>query len=182
MVELVGEAYIQVQRDPDRPFIVKSGNTVTRALGTEFNIRAYPDEETIHISLTKGAVMVEVKTLNMNSEFHLEPGESVVFNKRANFATRTLFEPEKTIAWKDGIIYFDRADLETIINKLSRWYGVEFTIRNYHGEPWHYSGQFSNEYLEVVLQSMSYSKHFDFKITDGKVIMDFKQNETPMKE
>lgn len=182
-LHLTGEAYFKVQRDPYRPFIVISGNTNTRALGTEFSIKAYPDEETIDIALTEGEILVKVKSTSLHREFHLGPGEGVFYDKRANSARKGIFDPMKSIVWKDGTLYFDREGFDEVIKALSRWYGVEFTVRNYNGEQWHYSGEFSNEYLDVVLQSMAYAKHFDFEITDGKVIIDFKpKHQSDMKK
>ena len=68
---------------------------------------------------------------------------------------------------------FKDANFEEIISKLSRWYGVEIDVENFDNSEWAYSGEFQNEYLSNVLESMSFSKEFEYKLDQNKVFIKF---------
>ena len=79
-VYLVGEASFKVKRDEEHPFIVKSSDFQVTALGTEFNVTAYPDEEEVTATLISGKVLVEYN--NQQGQEILKPNEQLAYNKR----------------------------------------------------------------------------------------------------
>ncbi len=122
-VELEGEAYFDVAKNSECPFIVKTHHSRTVVYGTQFNVSAYPDEEEVHTTLIEGAVTVEQacrqQKLNPGEQWllHIESGESRV--QRVDVSLYT--------AWKDGKLRFNDARLEDIMRAVSRWYGVEIS-------------------------------------------------------
>jgi ferric-dicitrate binding protein FerR (iron transport regulator) len=122
---LQGEAYFQVVSDSLRPFAVKAGNTLTKALGTAFNVSAYADASEIQVALIEGKVLVEIP----KGSVPLSPQKRLTVSKNTgNYITDT-FEEDQPYAWKDGIIYFDGANVREVAEKLRRWYGIEFTLQ-----------------------------------------------------
>lgn len=174
MVELEGEAFFEVSKDKDKPFIVKSGELTTTALGTSFNIRAYNPESSIYVTLVTGKVLVELNKKE-DAKFILNPGFGVQYSKELGSISREKHEIDKIIGWKDGILRFDSDDFDTVIKKLSRWYGVEFTFEGLSkiDKEWRFTGWFQNDYLDVVLKSMSFTKGFEYKIDNKKVTIKF---------
>ena len=170
MVELQGEAFFRVQSDSLKPFLVKSGKVITRAMGTSFNINAYSDSNCI-ISLVSGKVSVHQQD-NNNDQVYLSPGEQVLYDKEK--FNRSSFNEEEVIAWKDGILYFNHAAFNEIILRLERWYGVQISVKNQPKKTKHYSGRFNNESLENVLKGIGFINDFDFIISGKKVIITFK--------
>ena len=170
-VELQGEAFFQVARDPSRPFMVKSGHTLTTALGTSFNISAYPYEEKVNIALSTGKVKVDVLETNNNfEEVLLVPGEFISLDGE-NILNRGVFNIDTTIGWKDGLLVFNQSGFNTVIRKLERWYGVKFI---YEKEPtWVFDGKFRNENLENILEVLSHSEKFDYSINHKTVNLIF---------
>jgi transmembrane sensor len=79
-VQLLGEAYFEVVRNPSKPFIVKAGNIAIKALGTSFNVKAYPEDRSVVTTLVNGRVVIEGKD-NKNKEFavDLKPNQTVTY-------------------------------------------------------------------------------------------------------
>ena len=101
-VTLVGEAFFDVAKDPDRPFKVLTSNAVTTALGTSFNITAYPEDQLSTISLATGKVEV-IKTNNENGEteaIFLSPGEEAVVNGRRSDIIKQNFDQKTVLSWE----------------------------------------------------------------------------------
>jgi len=175
-VYLEGEAFFKIIKDQGRPFVVKSGHVFTTVLGTSFNVRAFNDESKICIALKTGKVKVEIDQETDNKTLFLEPGNGLQYNKLNHQTKIEEFDEEKLLSWKDGIIVFKDADLDEIINTLSRWYGVKFTVKNYPDEKWTYKGSFDNEILDNVLKSIGFSEGFSHTFNDKnkkEVIIEF---------
>ncbi|MGK7395288.1 MAG: FecR family protein [Candidatus Cyclobacteriaceae bacterium M3_2C_046] len=166
MVEVHGEAFFDVKKEADRPFIVKSGDVSTQVLGTKFNVRAYPEEEDIQVSLLSGKVKVAKRSSLMTEEYMLLPGQFVNFESEQIITGN--FDEEKVFGWKEGIIIFEKAGFNTIIKRLSRWYGVNFSYQGAVPD-WSFNGKFVNENLENIMEILSHSEKFHYVI-EGKTI------------
>lgn len=171
MVELKGEAFFEVEKDTQRPFVVKSGPLITTALGTAFNVNAYDIQNGIEVSLVHGKV--EVKDADSDVKVILRPGEKAVGNSISQEVKKLLFNYEEEISWKDGIIFFDNADIEEVAGKLERWYNVKFEIVSYPAEKWIYNGSFDNMSLFQVLERMSFTERFTYEINNKIVTLKF---------
>lgn len=171
-VRLTGEAFFTVAKDTLRPFKVTTGNIVTQALGTSFNVKAFPDE-IIQVALVTGKVLVS-DTIYQEKRVILRPGESAKYSKKKPGVFDTSrFSEKLVLSWKDGKLYFEEADEHTVMSTLERWYGVEIETRNFSPEPWEYTGEIDNLSLNQLLQSLSYTMHFDYEITSNKVTITY---------
>ena len=137
-VSVTGELYFEVAKDKSRPFhvTVKSGSAHQKdmeieVLGTHFNINAYEDESSIRTTLFEGSVKVALGEENSL----LKPGQQSVINstreitgQQKKSAAITIIKDvnlEEVIAWKDGYFQFKRADIQTVMRQIARWYDVE---------------------------------------------------------
>ncbi len=170
-IELIGEAFFHVTKDANRPFKVKTGEVTTIALGTSFNINAYPGNKSIDISLATGKVKIEhADTPKMTIEpFYLEPGEKATYTSSTQDIRKQVFDPDEILAWKDGVIYFKNADETTLIEKLERWYGVEIDLINDTQKTIDITAKFENATLDNVLKSLGYTLGFKYSFHDKKV-------------
>jgi ferric-dicitrate binding protein FerR (iron transport regulator) len=170
-VFLEGEAYFTVRKDASRPFVVEANNTEVTALGTEFNVNAYPEWEQIRVSLSEGIVRVRKLDHEMSSDnaVLLHPGEMATIPRNENHITKTNFDPLKMVAWKDGVIYFKDADFEEITHTLEKWYGVRFVYDRPPDKEWVFSGKFENDYLDNILIILSFSEDFEYDIIGDTV-------------
>lgn len=172
-LRLYGEAWFEVAPDAVRPFIITTGNLRTRVLGTSFNIRAYPDERSIEVALAEGSVELEYSVEGLREILTLQPAERAVYHPAEHSISKDQFDPEAVLGWKDGIIHFRDAGLDEIVEKLSRWYGVEFYLSRRPRTPLKYTGNFQDKSLETVLHGIGFASNFDFEIIDQKVIVRF---------
>lgn len=171
IVHLKGEAYFEVARDESRPFSVVSGNITTTALGTSFNVEAYPETNAVKVSLVSG----KVKVASGEHLVNLLPGEAASYNTIDSGLQKNNFNKDKVMAWKDGVLILDDDDLEAVIHKLERWYGVKVQVEGRPSEDKLISGRFDNESLENVLKSIGFTIKFNYKIDDREVKLIFNQ-------
>ena len=127
-VYLEGEAYFEVQRDVNRPFIVHSGEQKVTVLGTSFGISCYASEVNDYTTLVSGKVKVDFK--RGKQSFVLEPGKQVAYDKKSGIATERKVDVAEFVAWKNGKYVFKQKCLEDILSTLSRWYDFEVFYQN----------------------------------------------------
>ncbi len=173
-VELEGEAFFEVEKKPENPFVVKSGGITTTALGTTFNVNI--DDSGVKVLLIEGKVRVE--TVEKTGGKILNPMEEVTYDFGTGLSEVIPANNMDDVLWVQGIIKFENTPLEEVVEVLEDWYGVEIVIV---GEPmdFRYSGQFNNEYLSNVLQTMSYSLGMEYRIEDKYV--ELKKNDAMKK-
>ncbi len=166
LIELSGEAFFEVARDTINPFIVKTDQVTTTALGTSFNITAYQDEP-IAIALLSGSVQVKDAD-NHEKEEKLTPGEGVVIiNTTADWKKRK-FNAEMTLAWMDKTIIFDKTPFNEVVRTLENWFGVKIEISGVR-KGLTLSGKFKDETLENILEGLGFDARFSYKI-EGKTV------------
>lgn len=169
---LNGEAFFEVRKDSLRPFSVITGDVMTTALGTSFNISAYNDEEQ-KISLLTGEVAVDV-TMKSSKSVLLEKGEGLKVNLESEQVLKGPFDIDQEIGWTQKRIIFEKVKLTESIRVIENWYGVKFIFKNKPNPTLLISGIFHDETLENVLSGLSYTARFDFEIKEDKVFVKFK--------
>ncbi len=164
-IELTGEAYFEVVRNTEKPFIVKTRAMSVMVTGTQFNVMAYSDEKYTATTLVEGSVNVS----NNNSNMVLKPGEQVVSNQGAKLS-KNIVDVEQNIAWKNGLFQFSNSDIRTVMNQISRWYDVTIEYKGVVTEK-HFSGYISRDSkLSQVLKILELSG-VKFKIEEKKIIV-----------
>ncbi|MBD8489921.1 DUF4974 domain-containing protein [Echinicola sp. CAU 1574] len=171
IVQLEGQAFFEVVKNPELPFTVESGKLKTTVLGTSFDVSAYPEDLGFHVAVVTGRV--KVATENGMSAI-IDPTEATYFDVREMSLTKGAYDYNHLIGWKDRILKFQETPYNNVFDRLSRWYNVDFEFINGTGYDGKYSGEFKNETLENVLKGMEYSLNFNYKIEDGKVIINNK--------
>jgi len=125
LVQLDGEAYFEVARDPDRPFRVVSRGHVVEVLGTHFNVNSYPDEPLVRTTLVEGAVRVSADS--DQRPVMLAPGEQALWAEGSPLTVRKV-DVAQAVAWKNGKFNFNDSDVATVMRELSRWYDVDVIV------------------------------------------------------
>lgn len=121
-VELSGEAYFEVAKNPAMPFTVKLPDAMRiEVLGTHFNVMAYGDEPDKKTTLLAGSV----KVIKGSIHTILRPGEQAQVNRGGELKTVKDPDANGAIAWKNGYFHFDRADIQTMMRQLARWYDID---------------------------------------------------------
>lgn len=123
-VYLIGEANFKVAKKLDKPFIVKSRTMEVTALGTEFNISAYPDNEEMIATLIHGKIKVDLED-GMKS-YILSPTQQVTYQNRTQQSVLTNADLEDVTAWQKGVFVFRGAIIKEILATLERRYAITF--------------------------------------------------------
>lgn len=168
VVTLSGEAYFSVVKNENKPFLVKSGDLVTKVLGTEFNVRAFESDDRIDIALVEGRVEVE-GIPDLEEKMVLHPGEKLTFQKRLSAHSKSEFTHIKEVGWKQGILVFEDASFDQFIAHLERWYDVVIQVKGRPSDTWRVNGEFDNDSLEEVLLGVQFTYGMDYVI-DGKQV------------
>ncbi len=163
VVNLDGQAFFDVVKDTLRPFRVNSSGLITTALGTSFDIDAYSiQNDEIKVSLVSGKISIENKSLKTKNT--TLPGEQLVYSIKKQKSKITSFDLKEVVAWKDQILYFKNASLPEVVTRLERWYGVEIHLTNKPVKKWNLTGEFKKQKLERVLERLSFTENFEYKI------------------
>ena len=174
-VYLEGEAFFEVTPDPDRPFLVHTGNVTTKVLGTSFNIRTYPEEAAIQVAVVTGKVMVENNhpdsSLDTGQTVILQPSEMATYDKQSLITKVVSVDIEQITAWNQDILAFHNASFAEVVEQLERWYGVEFKILRSEPIKKGFDGSFQNKSLEHVLDGISYTSDFQYEIQGDTVLI-----------
>ncbi|MCT4616142.1 MAG: FecR domain-containing protein [Marinifilaceae bacterium] len=166
-IYLKGEAYFEVEKDKQRPFIVNSSDLKIKVLGTSFNISSYLTDKSQDITLVEGSVMV---VLNEKSEI-LKPGQQAKVNRSDNKISLKDVDVYYYTSWRDGIYNFSDIRLDELIVKLSRWYDVEFQFVNQNQRSKRLNGAVKREKeLSFILEMISLTTDVEFVETKNNII------------
>ncbi|MGN7723523.1 FecR family protein [Chitinophaga sp. 22620] len=165
-VELSGEAYFEVAKNPSMPFRVKVNEMAVQVLGTHFNVMAYPDEPGIRTTLLEGAVKVE----HGSKAVQLTPGQQVQLTPSGGMSLEKDVDVEEVVAWKNGYFHFNRESLQGVMRQIGRWYDAEIA---YEGEiaPRQFGGKIErSSSVTEVLKILELSK-VHYRIEGKKIIV-----------
>ncbi len=166
-IEITGEAYFKVAKNANQPFIVSVNGMAVQALGTEFNINAYPDESVTKTTLIEGLVEVSIKD-NPLSEI-IKPGQQTTYKGNALTVVNDV-DIDEVIAWKDGFFHFESADLQSILRQFSRWYDVEVQYEGVISEEKYFVILSRKSSLSSVLKALQ-ANDINFSIEENRLIV-----------
>ncbi len=170
-VELEGEAYFEVTKNKESPFLVFSDEQVVKVLGTEFNILASPEKEEVLTTLVKGEVEVFLKE-SPEIKQKLIPNNQSLFSKQKNTISQKNVDPYKFIAWKEGRFVFEDESLSDIMETLSKWYNVEVIFSSEEARNYRFTGNLQryDEFSEI-LKKIEKTNEIKFVIEDHTVFV-----------
>ncbi|MDH6304733.1 transmembrane sensor [Parabacteroides sp. PF5-5] len=158
-VELIGEAYFEVAKDSQSPFVVNAGDIQIQALGTSFNIQAYPAED-IQTYLSEGSVLVS----SPHESFYLQPGEVAMYSPSGiQMAKKKVEDDRLFIAWMNDEMVFDDEPVLNIIRLLERNYNVKFEVRSEKLKDITFTGTLKNASLQSTLYALQFTSSITYK-------------------
>ena len=165
-VEIEGEAYFEVSKNPNMPFIVIVNDAEVHVLGTHFNVNAYSDEDNIKTTLLEGSVKF-VHGVNANM---LTPGQQTQLETNGMIKVVSNVDVDEVVAWKNGMFDFKNAGIETVMRQLSRWYDVEI---EYSGktDDLFFADMRRNIKLSDALKALELTGKVKFDIQGKKIIV-----------
>jgi transmembrane sensor len=167
ITELKGEGYFEVAHNPRIPFIVKVGDLQIKAVGTTFNVMAYPDEARIETSLIEGKVELELVDHkgNITPLIKMKPTDMTIFkNTGYELNTRTISD-DRYFSWKEGKLVFNKEPMGEVARKLGRWFNVDIEIKDPELLDLTYTATFVQETLPQVLELMAMASPVKYSIS-----------------
>jgi hypothetical protein len=126
MVEMTGEAYFDVSKNPSKPFIVKVNGAEIRVLGTGFNVMAYTNEAVLKTTLIEGKIQFN----KGDKRVFLLPGEQSVLHANNQLSVLSDVDINMATAWKNGMQVFRKSGLDDVMRQMERWYNVDVVFEN----------------------------------------------------
>jgi ferric-dicitrate binding protein FerR (iron transport regulator) len=167
VVYLQGEAYFEVNKDKTCPFIVKSNDISIEALGTSFNVKAYPDDNYMMATLLEGSIRVS----SISRSEILSPNERLIFSKNnGQFIRSVQPDAEKNISWINGQLSFEQERLEDIAKVLEHMYNVRVHFTSDKLKNIRFSGTVKNNNLENVLQLIAFVSPIRYSLENDTTI------------
>lgn len=159
-VELDGEAFFEVARKEEAPFVIKTEKANIKVLGTKFNVFAYKGHDEFNTSLVDGSLRV-YRGESETDALTLEPNECALLSDGQLVKSR--FDNTDFLRWREGIYVFDDVPLSAILKKLELYYDITIRQENRRLERYRFSGKFrQRDGVESVLRILQKVRYFSF--------------------
>ncbi|RAV99245.1 FecR family protein [Pseudochryseolinea flava] len=171
-VTLNGEAFFEVTKNPNQPFIVHTADLNVKVLGTSFNVSAYPEQRNVETTLVEGKVSIATNGSETKS-ITLLPNQRAIYQKESK--NMTLVDQKNTASltgWKDGNLNFENIPLDEIIAALERWYNVTIHIPANTKLKCRFSAKVETKTLEEVLELFQASEGITYEIKGKDVYIE----------
>ena len=189
-LNLTGEAYFDVADDSLHPFIVNTSGIVVRALGTRFNVKAYPEEKTISATLEEGKIIVQILSKpEKDAGILLHPKDKLIYHKETKATEKYVesaeekIKPEKNsihrikdvniisdvrtelyTSWKDPRWVIDGEPLSTLTPMLERRFNMKILFEDEQLKKYRFTGTIENETVDQLLNALKMTAPLDYKI------------------
>ena len=194
-INLTGEAYFDVIKDPKKPFIIHTGKINIKVLGTAFNVRCYPDEKNTETSLVRGSLEVTMK--EGMEKIILKPNEKLIVKntenqlgktnhsqpgKKINKSTGNIFEISRLsvlprdssiveTSWVNNKLVFRSETFEQVALKMEKWYAVSILFKDEKVKEKKFTGIFEKETIEQALNALQLITLFNYRIIRDTVFI-----------
>ena len=170
-VELTGEAFLKVVKNENAPFIVNAGAATVKVLGTQFNVKAYPEDEQLEIALTEGSIEFTGTVADgKKATATLIASDFLAMNKATGEVRLENKNLNMHVSWVKNIIIFDETPMPEVAKTLERWYGVKVVVADAEINKYRFNTTFENESLFRVIELLELSSPaIKIKYTPGKI-------------
>jgi ferric-dicitrate binding protein FerR (iron transport regulator) len=171
-VFLNGEAWFQVTKNKQQPFIVHTPNYNVNVLGTEFNVKAYAEDNEVTTTLEKGSIQItSTENFKIRNNQVLKPGEQLIYNKERNSIELKNVTPKLYSSWKENKLIFINMELKSLVTLLERKYGVDIQVDDPALLELHYDGTLKNETIIEVMDILKQSLPVNYRIDEQKILI-----------
>lgn len=132
-VALVGEAFFDVVKNPQKPFVVKAADVSVQVLGTRFDISAYPEDKVIQTVLEEGKINLKYSgggIFKRDYVVEMVPNQMVEFDKISRAANSSTVDVSKFVSWKDGMLEFEKVNLYKALKQVERFYNIKILLED----------------------------------------------------
>ncbi len=170
VVHLQGEAFFDIKRNPERPFVIYTSQSRVEVLGTSFTVREDTLKQTTEVDVVTGKVAVSSKNPSDTVRLHLTPGFKGILSRGRQF-TKTQMDDPNFMAWKVDKLVFDNTRLSSVITTMEAYFGVTIEVRNPQLLDCRYTGDFEKPALEEMLNVLHLTTNLDYEKQSDRYIL-----------
>ena len=168
-IQLSGEAYFEVAKNKKLPFIVKAKEVSVMAVGTKFNVKAYPDEKMVETILLEGSVKLDNLVSKKQKSILLNPNQKAVFNPTDNDFVVSNVKNAYETSWYTNDWVIKNTNLGSFAKLLERRYNIEIAFEEDSIKNYEFAGIIQDETIEQVLTAITYTAPLKYKIINKNV-------------
>jgi transmembrane sensor len=167
-VQLKGEAYFTVKHEEEKPFIIEADEILVRDIGTEFNLKAYPDKDTIEIIVTHGEVQFYTR---QDSGLNLKAGEKAIYSKRTKEFYRIEKPDTNTLAYKTKVFSFNNTDLRSVVTLLNEVYNSKISLASESLYNCRLTANFKEDNPEIIVEVIAETMGLELTKKEDQLIL-----------
>ena len=195
LLYLEGEGYFKVAKNKLLPFVVDAFGFEVKAVGTEFNVKAYQEDAIIETTMVEGKVTLQHSTEDILDGVYLTPNQKATFYKKEEYVTVEVLkkieekkeelnyipehrlviapriDPKSIVSWKENRLIIEREQLGDLAEKLSRKYNFNFEFRSEDIKRFSFTGTLEDETLQQVMNAIKITSPIDYEIVGKTVII-----------
>ncbi len=195
MLYLEGEGYFKVAKNKQLPFVVDAFGFEVKAVGTEFNVKAYQEDAVIETTMVEGKVTLQHSSEDILDGVYLTPNQKATFYKKEEYVTVEVLkkieekkeelnyipehrlviapriDPKSIVSWKENRLIIEREQLGDLAEKLSRKYNFNFEFRSEDIKRFSFTGTLEDETLQQVMNAIKITSPIDYEIVGKTVII-----------
>lgn len=168
VIEMNGEGFFDVKSNPKKPFIIKSGNTQVKVLGTSFNVKTYAEDDIVGVTVSTGNVLVNVSDQDL--QLRVTPNEHLLVNKINGSVNKQTFEENNYIKWMDGALFFDKEPIREVIKTINRKYERQVVLQCRRCD-FIISGMHDNKNIQAVVEAICFTTGLKQKSEGDYIIL-----------
>jgi ferric-dicitrate binding protein FerR (iron transport regulator) len=170
-VYLQGEAYFEVKHDAARPFRVHTSTAIAEDLGTEFIVRAYPDDRYTNVAVKSGLVALSAAADSGHTIVPtLRPGDVVRVDSAGHPTLLHRADIEEYLAWTRGSLRFERVPVRDVMRDVARWYDLDIQLTDSSLQNESFTAEFEDRPADAVLTTIARVLHLRFARTGRSVV------------
>lgn len=171
-INLEGEAYFEVTKNPKKPFIVRGKEMAVKVLGTKFDVKSYHEDAAVSVTLVEGSVHLSDSEKPDSNQVILKPNEQAVYSKSDSKLKINKVNAKMACEWINGNLIFDNEEFGQIMNCLEREYNVTIKIKDSEIAHIRFYGKFKNtQSLEEILNIMTAHQKFHYSKHERTIIV-----------
>lgn len=153
-LEMEGEGFFDVAHNPEKPFIIKSGEAQVRVLGTSFDFKSYKEDDFIKLTVSTGKVQVNVTDQNL--QLSVSPNEHLSVNKIDGNIKKETIQENDYIKWIHGSLYFNKEPIREVIKTINRTYNRKVILQCKNCD-FKITGTHDNKSIEAVIEAVCFT-------------------------
>lgn len=170
ILELEGQAYFEVSKNPHRPFVVHTSALNVQVLGTHFNVSSYKRQNLTTVSLLEGKVNVTLEE-DTDDEYTLKPGQELSFNHLSHQVYQHMLDSTAATGWMTNTLVFKDEKLSDAAKRIEQMYSVKIVFADQATADARLYAKFKNDSLKNVLETIQSAGNIDYRIEANRVYL-----------